>query len=227
MWEASYPETGSLQGVPGGQVLPSPILENQGHSITQASDPPPVRASTSHPLTHLPTSLPSSSRPPPKAPAPPVAQPPPSSSSSSSSSSSASSSSAQLTHRPPTPSLPLPLSTHSFPPHGLRPPPPPHHPSLVSPGPTLPPPPPLLQVPGHPGASAANALSGEFGVLAGWSGGGPWPQAWAQLALAGTKGLWREWLKAKGKASHLGPKRLTWWHQILKPSSPPLPQSRT
>uniref|UniRef100_A0A7N9IE77 Fibrosin n=1 Tax=Macaca fascicularis TaxID=9541 RepID=A0A7N9IE77_MACFA len=100
----------------------------------------------------------SSSRPPPKAPAPPVAQPPPSSSSSSSSSSSASSSSAQLTHRPPTPSLPLPLSTHSFPPPGLRPPPPPHHPSLFSPGPTLPPPPPLLQVPGHPGASA-NALS--------------------------------------------------------------------
>ncbi|XP_054570450.1 probable fibrosin-1 [Eptesicus fuscus] len=101
----------------------------------------------------------SSSRPPPKAPAPPVAQPPPSSSSSSSSSSSASSSSAQLTHRPPTPSLPLPLSNHSFPPPGLRPPPPPHHPSLFSPGPTLPPPPPLLQVPGHPGASAANALS--------------------------------------------------------------------
>uniref|UniRef100_A0A8D1YL34 Fibrosin n=1 Tax=Sus scrofa TaxID=9823 RepID=A0A8D1YL34_PIG len=101
----------------------------------------------------------SSSRPPPKAPAPPVAQPPPSSSSSSSSSSSASSSSAQLTHRPPTPSLPLPLSTHSFPAPGLRPPPPPHHPSLFSPGPTLPPPPPLLQVPGHPGASAANALS--------------------------------------------------------------------
>ncbi|XP_008592612.1 PREDICTED: autism susceptibility gene 2 protein-like [Galeopterus variegatus] len=62
----------------------------------------------------------SSSRPPPKAPAPPVAQPPPSSSSSSSSSSSASSSSAQLTHRPPTPSLPLPLSTHGFPPPGLR-----------------------------------------------------------------------------------------------------------
>uniref|UniRef100_A0A2K5J882 Fibrosin n=1 Tax=Colobus angolensis palliatus TaxID=336983 RepID=A0A2K5J882_COLAP len=66
----------------------------------------------------------SSSRPPPKAPAPPVAQPPPSSSSSSSSSSSASSSSAQLTHRPPTPSLPLPLSTHSFPPPGLLPSPP-------------------------------------------------------------------------------------------------------
>ncbi|MXQ89908.1 hypothetical protein E5288_WYG013968 [Bos mutus] len=53
----------------------------------------------------------------------------------------------------------LDLSTGSFPPPGLRPPPPPHHPSLFSPGPTLPPPPPLLQVPGHPGASAANALS--------------------------------------------------------------------
>uniref|UniRef100_A0A2K6KVC0 Fibrosin n=1 Tax=Rhinopithecus bieti TaxID=61621 RepID=A0A2K6KVC0_RHIBE len=138
---------------------------------TTASTGPSASCLTPAPLPATP-SLP----PPPqpqlqlRAPAPPVAQPPPSSSSSSSSSSSASSSSAQLTHRPPTPSLPLPLSTHSFPPPGLRPPPPPHHPSLFSPGPTLPPPPPLLQVPGHPGASAANALSGEFGLALGHLG---------------------------------------------------------
>lgn len=181
----------SLGGVPGGWILPSPSLENQGHIITQVSDPLPSELAPPKPLTHLPTSLPSSSRPPPKAPAPPVAQPPPSSSSSSSSSSSASSSSAQLTHRPPTPSLPLPLSTHGFPPPGLRPPPPPHHPSLFSPGPNLPPPPPLLQVPGHPGASAANALSGEFGVLAGGVGDhdpelGPW-QFWGIWAAADSR----------------------------------------
>jgi hypothetical protein len=39
VWEALQSEAGFLGEVPGGQVLPSPVLENQGHGITQASDP--------------------------------------------------------------------------------------------------------------------------------------------------------------------------------------------
>ncbi|XP_030064909.1 putative fibrosin-1 [Microcaecilia unicolor] len=68
--------------------------------------------------------------------------------------------SSQISHRPSTPSLPLPLSnhssSHSFP-SALRPPSH-HHPSMFTPSPGLPPPPPLLQVAGH-SATAAAALS--------------------------------------------------------------------
>ncbi|XP_078508966.1 putative fibrosin-1 isoform X1 [Lissotriton helveticus] len=61
----------------------------------------------------------------------------------------------QITHRPSTPSLPLPLSNHSTS-HSyssaVRAVSQHHHPAMFTQSPGLPPPPPLLQVPGHPTA---------------------------------------------------------------------------
>lgn len=146
--------------------------------------------------------------------------------------------------RPPPPHLPPPRPRSS--PTGPRRP---HCPCLYPPTaflpmgcahhhhPTTPPWSPLAPPCPHPhlccrcqGTLGPQPLTPFLVSLGSWQGGvvgGHGPKHGLSWLWQGPRACGGSGSRLKGRPVHLGPRRLTWWRQILKPSSPPLPQSRT